>query len=570
MLNEDQSRAAEDAARRVSRRRFIQRAGALSLAAANVSAILAACSPNAPSQRPSSGASAPAAAANSASGAGPKTLTVAVEADISSLRPDRFGPFMDRYANRTLYDVLLHFETKDTPQGPWYDPDKYQFRIASAMETSPDGRIVTFTIRDSAAFEGGKKITADTVAKSFQWFWDTGGAARGQLFSNGVASRDAFVAEGNKVTVTLRDSVPWGGWAKFVDLTSVIDVDEIMSHATADDKLGTAWLENNVIPSGPYKIERRTKGEQIVMAARPDYYGPKPTIDRIIFQVVSDPTVRYSLLKRGDVDMVSLLDFKDLDDAKADPNIVVESWDGNNWTVLGMNWKVPEFQDRNVRKAIASAVPVDELIKSVYYGFANPMKTPWGTTVPGGDASTWPYTFDMDRARSYLSQSAFPNGFAQALSITNADPNYEKAAQIIAESLGKLGIRLTIEKQTPAQIATGYAQRNIAMGINAFTPFVHDPGYHVLWTQLPESGANWFDYNNPEAEAVARQFLFLDPKDPARQPSLTQYQRILAEDVFTIPLFSLKVVIPHRKNVSGFAFFPDQPTAFRFERLNLA
>ncbi|MBM2812318.1 MAG: peptide transporter substrate-binding protein [Chloroflexi bacterium] len=407
---------------------------------------------------------------------------------------------MDRYANRTLYDVLLHFETKQTPRGPWYDPDKYQFRIASAMNVSPDRRLVTFTIRDNATFDGGKKIDAETVAKSFQWFWDNGGAARGQLFSNGTTSRDDIVAEGNRVIITLKDPVPWGGWAKFVDLRSIIDVDEIMTHATDDDRFGTRWLENNVIPSGPYKIERRTKGEQIVMAARPDYYGPKPGIDRITFPL------RYSLLKRGDVDMVSLLDFKDLDDAKSDPNVAIESWDGNNWTVLGMNWKVPEFQDRNVRKAIACAVPTDEIIRSVYYGFANPMKTPWGTTVPGGDPTTWPYAFDLDRARGYLAQSAFPTGFSQTLSITNADPNWDKAAQIIAESLGRIGIRLTIEKQTPAQIATGYAQRNIAMGINAFTPFVHDPGYHALWTQLPESGANWFDYRSAEAEEIARQF----------------------------------------------------------------
>lgn len=559
----------ELAGTKISRRGFIRQAGAIGLGASSLSAVLAACSPNAPSQRQGTGGAAQPAAAG-VSAAGPKTLTVAVEADITSLRPDRFGPFMDRYANRTLYDVLLHFETKQTAQGPWYDADKYQFRIASAMETSSDGRTVSFTIRDNAVFEGGKKITAETVAKSFQWFWDTGGAARGQLFSNGVAGRDAISSEGNRVVVRLRDAVPWGGWAKFVDLTSVIDVDEIMTHATADDPLGVRWLESNVIPSGPYKIDRRTKGEQIVMVARPDYYGPKPLIERIIFQVVADPTVRYSLLKRGDVDMVSLLDFKDLDDAKSDPNIVVEAWDGNNWTILGMNWKVPEFQDRNVRRAIACAVPTDEIIRSVYYGYANPMKTPWGTTVPGGDASTWPFSFDLDRARRYLAQSAYPNGFSQVLSITNADPNYDKAAQIIAEALGRIGIRLSIEKQTPAQIATGYAQRSIAMGLNAFTPFVHDPGYHVLWTQLPESGANWFDYNSPEAEAIARHFLFLDPKDPARPAALRRYQEFLAEDVFAVPLFSLKMVIPHRRNVGGFAFFPDQPTAFRFERLTLA
>ncbi|MFN0072812.1 MAG: ABC transporter substrate-binding protein, partial [Chloroflexota bacterium] len=526
------------------------RTAALGLASTSAASLLAACSPNAPSQQ-AKPTQAPAQPATQAAGAAPVTtaapaaaasktgasraLTVAVEADASSLRPDRFGPFMDRYANRSLYDVLLHFKTKDSPTGPVYDPENFEFRIASAMEVSPDRKRIVYTIRDNATFDGGKKITAETVAKSFQWFWDNGGAGKGQLVSNGVTSRDDFAVDGNKVILTLKDPVPWGGYAKFVDLTSIIDVDEIMKNATDEDKFGTRWLENNVVPSGPYKIERRTKGEQIVMAARPDYYGPQPPISRIIFQVISDPTVRYSLLKKGDVDMVSLLDFKDLDDARNDPNIAIESWDGNNWTVLGMNWKIAEFQDKNVRKAIACAVPTDEIIKSIYYGFANPMKTPWGTTIPGGDPSTWPYSYDLERARGYLAQSAYPGGFAQTLSITNADPNWDKAAQLIAESLGRIGIKITIEKQTPAQIASGMAQRNIAMGINAFTPFVHDPGYHALWTQLPQSGANWFDYKNPQAEEVARQFLFLEPKDPVRQPHLKRYQEILAEDVFAVP-----------------------------------
>jgi peptide/nickel transport system substrate-binding protein len=555
----------------LSRRRFIEQAGALGVTATSLTALLGACSPNAPSQQRVAGAgTAPAGGGAPAASGGTKTLTVAVEADISSLRPDRFGPFMDRYANRTLYDVLLHYKTKQTPQGQWYDPDNYEYRIASAMTTSPDGKTITFTIRDGAKFEGGAPITADTVVKSFQWFWDNGGAGKGQLVSNGVTSRDDFKVDGKNVVLTLRSSVPWGGYAKFVDLTSIIDVDEIMKHATAEDPYGTRWLENNVIPSGPYKIERRTKGEQIVMIARPDYYGPQPAISQIIFQVVADPTVRYSLLKRGDVDMVSLLDFKDLDEAKTDPNITVESWDGNNWTVLGMNWKTAEFQDKNVRRAIASAVPTDEIIKSVYYGFANPLKAPWGTTVPGAEPSTWPYSYDLERARGYLAQSSYPNGFTQSLAIPNSDPNWDKAAQIIAESLNRIGIKVTIEKQTPAQIASGMAQRTVAMGINQFTPFVHDPGYHVLWTQLPESGANWFDYKSPEAETVARQFLFLDVKDPARQPLLKRYQEILADDVFAVPLFSLKMVIPHRTNVQGFAFLPDQPTAFRFDRLSLS
>jgi len=114
--------------RTISRRDFLEQAGALGLAASSASALLAACAPAAPR------ATSPGAAAATGSSGAKKTLTVAVEADISSMRPDRFGPFVDRYANRTLYDVLLHFGTKQTPQGLWYDAENYEFRIASGMD----------------------------------------------------------------------------------------------------------------------------------------------------------------------------------------------------------------------------------------------------------------------------------------------------------------------------------------------------------------------------------------------------------------------------------------------------
>src|SRR5438105_10704848 len=98
--------------RHISRRRFIEQAGALGVTATSLTALLGACSPNAPSQRAAGAGTAPAAGGAPPASGSTKTLTVAVEADISSLRPDRFGPFMDRYANRTLYDVLLHYKTK--------------------------------------------------------------------------------------------------------------------------------------------------------------------------------------------------------------------------------------------------------------------------------------------------------------------------------------------------------------------------------------------------------------------------------------------------------------------------
>src|SRR4051812_43664469 len=101
--------------RAVSRRRFLLMAAPVVAA----TSLIAACGPSAPSTpaaapaapkpTPAAAAAAPAVTtAPAAAAAGQvKTLTVAVEQDASSLKPDTWGPYLNWYAARTLYDTLL-------------------------------------------------------------------------------------------------------------------------------------------------------------------------------------------------------------------------------------------------------------------------------------------------------------------------------------------------------------------------------------------------------------------------------------------------------------------------------
>jgi ABC-type transport system substrate-binding protein len=188
----------------------------------------------------------------------------------------------------------------------------------------------------------------------------------------------------------------------------------------------------------------------------------------------------------------------------------------------------------------------------------------------GADPSTWPYKYDLDQAKKYLSQSTFPNGFPVTFSIQNNDINIEKSSQLIAESLGKIGIKVTIEKQTAAQNSDALVAKKLAMSITDFTSFVPDAGYHALWNHLPDSYANYFNYANPEQEKVGREMLYMDPKDPKRIELLKKYQEIMAEDVFSVYFASVKSVVAHRKNITGFAYYPDYALGVRFDNLTIS
>ena len=72
-------------------------------------------------------------------------------------------------------------------------------------------------------------------------------------------------------------------------------------------KAGTAPVADialHPVGSGPMKLERWDRGSRIVLDANPDYWGGKPKLDKIEFDVVSDNTARARALEAGDLDLI--------------------------------------------------------------------------------------------------------------------------------------------------------------------------------------------------------------------------------------------------------------------------
>src|SRR5699024_2916626 len=73
------------------------------------------------------------------------------------------------------------------------------------------------------------------------------------------------------------------------------------------DTEGTTDLANEAIGTGPFTIEKFTRGQSIEFAARDDYWGEQPALDSVEFKYFKDAVSASNALKSGEIDLVSNL-----------------------------------------------------------------------------------------------------------------------------------------------------------------------------------------------------------------------------------------------------------------------
>ena len=47
------------------------------------------------------------------------------------------------------------------------------------------------------------------------------------------------------------------------------------------------------VGSGPYRLVRRVPGKEILLERRPEYWGPRPNLQRVLFKVINDDSTAW-------------------------------------------------------------------------------------------------------------------------------------------------------------------------------------------------------------------------------------------------------------------------------------
>ena len=120
--------------------------------------------------------------------------------------------------------------------------------------------------------------------------------------------------------------------------------------------------------TGPYKLKQWDRGNRIVLEANPDYWGEdKALTPNVEFRWSDQAAGRLNELLAGTVDGIDNVGTDDMEAIEGDgrPD-AVPALDGLNILYVGLNNRIPPFDDVRVRQAIAMGIDRQRIVDNFY------------------------------------------------------------------------------------------------------------------------------------------------------------------------------------------------------------
>ena len=156
--------------------------------------------------------------------------------------------------------------------------------LAESWTTSEDTKTWEFKIRGNVTFHNGQPLTVEDVVWSYQRLASEAKSPV-RTYINKVKSVEA--AGPDKVKFTL--SEPFAPFDRQVSLISILP-------KQAFEQIGAAKFAVEPVGSGPFKVVRWVKDDNIELAAFEQYWGGAPKFKTLIFRPVPSATTRAAAL----------------------------------------------------------------------------------------------------------------------------------------------------------------------------------------------------------------------------------------------------------------------------------
>jgi peptide/nickel transport system substrate-binding protein len=322
--------------------------------------------------------------------------------------------------------------------------------LAESWEFSPDGKQLTFHLRQGVKFHDGSDFTSADVIASYERILDeaTGSATRTNLLS--ITSMDAP----DDYTVVLNLSIPDVPLLTALATTNaaILSSDVIASGDPTTDAIGT----------GPFKLDSWTPDQTTKLTANADWWAGAPKVDGIEIRIIPDESTIMAALRAGEIDfaqfndpLVATLptDGSDIVINRA-PDIAYHALQLRAFDIPGPGTPVaasPTAAERPlssvlVRQAISCAIDRQEVVDTAALGegtVTGPLTMP---TYALPTDQLFCYTKDLDKAKSLMEQAGYADGFEMTIIAGSGEPPTAVAeAENIQAQLADINIDVKIE-----------------------------------------------------------------------------------------------------------------------------
>ncbi len=311
----------------------------------------------------------------------------------------------------------------------------------------------------------------------------------------------------------------------------------------------SAFISKNPIGTGPYKLVRWSKDEEIVLEANDQYWRGAPRIKTVVFRPIPDDAVRVAALQNGEVDVAVNIPPHLATIIANHPKIFLST--APSIRTLQLMFVTHEYDaqhklvgpykgvtaDKRVRQAIASALDVDEIIKGVLDGKAMRTATLLTPLHFGYDPAVKPIKQDLGKVKQLLTEAGFPGGME--LTLNSPQGRYVRDKEVAEAVTGQL---------TKAGIKTQLKTYEFVNYLNTLV-YVHKPGpmwligwgtstvdAETVYGPLFRSGSNLGNYHNADFDGMVDQAQTqMDEKQ--RLATYHRINKLWIDDMPAVPLY---------------------------------
>ena len=519
----------------VSRRGLLQLGGSVALLLAT-----GACA--ADKSSPKSGAS---------SGPAATTLRIAVSSYLSSWDQDFVGfDLTALMLFKNVFPYMIDYGVTQAGDSQILDTQKITPTFAESFEPDATNKIWTLKLRKGVKFASGNEMKAADV----KWSKDRAFAAQANvagIYRTIGLTKPEQVVVVDDYTVEFHQEFP-SALTKQIQAISlyVFDSVEAKTKATTADPWAKEWFAKNAPTGGYYNVTKATQGQEIELSANADYPGADPAKTATIRIAVVPAAANQRLqLQAGDIDIALGISGQDIQDLKKADGVKVISAASNEQVAIQMSVTTAPFNDLNVRKALAFAVPYEQIIANVYGGDARPTKSLVPLDMPGYAETGYPFTHDVAQAKAALTAAGKTTIESELVFAADNDIQQKIAVQVQAEA-AKAGITLKLTPLDPATLGERRTSKNIPLQITSGQLWVNDVEYMLATSFVKGAALNYSNYTNAELEQIyAKSHTTVD--EAARKQLWARVQEILAADVPWVIICQPNFNLPVRSDVAG-------------------
>lgn len=397
-------------------------------------------------------------------------------------------------------------------------------------------------LRPEVTFWSGKAVNADAVIASLERSKELD--LKAQPFLNGMS----FSKEDDyKITVITEQ--------KNMTVPLNLSYFQLVIHNTDEsfDSVETMDL------TGMYKVKEYTANQKMVLEINENYWGQKPTIQRVVHEAISDDQARVLAALSGRYHVVMNIPVSNVKQFEGSDVAEISDVPAANSETVYLNLKQPQFQDVRVRQALSWGIDREELVVLGAEGYSTPITTWIGSNPAYKDAKNLVYDkYDFDKASALLDEAGwklesdnirYKDG--QPLSIRLMTWGVDKAlGEALQNQWTKLGVKAEVSYGDYSLIQTARDTGDWDALIEAWSTF-GDVTALLKGQYSPNGGGNYGGFNDEQTNKLFEQIDNAQTADERYNlvMQLTKHVTEQAPGIYIYPRPELTAV---HKSLNGF------------------